>query len=84
MLQTGDAVPSKQADEQHRGIQEVAVNVLHDQRELLFAAIVAAAESWLADRAADWITPERLVVGTPIVIASEAESGREGQNQEGW
>ena len=60
------------------------MNVLHDQRELLLAAIVAASEAGLADRAADWITPERLVISTAVVVAREAEASREGQNQEGW
>ena len=54
-----------------REVQEVAVDVLEDQRERALAAVALAR---LADGAGRRIGPERLVVGAAVVIAGEAEA----------
>src|SRR4051812_19556747 len=56
--------------ERERQVQEVAVRVLDDQRQRIFAQVALAR---LAHRASWRIGPERLLVGSAVVIASQAE-----------
>ncbi len=47
-----DGVEGEEADEDDRDVEEVAVDVLEDERELLLAAVLFFAETGLADGAA--------------------------------
>ena len=60
-------------EEEQRDVQEVAVDVLEDERKRSLAAVALAR---LADGAVRRIGPERLVVRAAIVVAGEAEAGR--------
>src|SRR5262245_29126350 len=60
-------------------VEEVAVEVLEEEREGALAAIAAAR---LADRAGRRVGPERLVVGAAVVVAGETEAARSPQDQE--
>ena len=62
-------------------VQEIAVNVLHDQRKGPFTEVRFAR---LAHRARGRIGPERFIVGPAIVITGEPESTGRPQNQKGW
>ena len=66
--------------EQQREIQEVAMDVLQDQREVALAPVVLAR---LADGAVGRIGPEGFVVGAAIVIAGEAEAAGKRQDEHG-
>jgi hypothetical protein len=68
-----DGVVGQDDDEQQAEIQEVAVDVLHDERERSLTPVRLAR---LADGAARRILPERLVVGAAIVITGEPEAAR--------
>ena len=57
-----------------RQIQEVAMDVLQDERERVLAPV---ARSRFTDRARRRIGPERLVVRAAVVVAGEAEAGGE-------
>jgi hypothetical protein len=72
-------VVSQEEDESDRDIQEVAMDVLKDQRE---RALTEIGLSRLANSAIGWIRPERLVVRAPVVVAAEAEPDRCPENQE--
>ena len=66
-------------DKDQREVQEVAVDVLDDERKRALSAI---SFSRLADSAARRIGPERLVVCAAIVVAGESESCRERQDDQ--
>src|SRR5713226_4578184 len=57
---------------EQRQVEEVAMDVLHDQREGPLATIMLA---WFAHGAGRWIGPESLVVRAAVVVASEPEAG---------
>ncbi len=61
-----------------REVEEVAMDVLNDQREVALAQIFLAR---LAHRAVGRIGPEGFVVRAAIVIASDAEAARHPQDQ---
>ena len=64
-----------------RDVEEVAVDVLHDQREPRLAGVLRVR---LGDRAGRRRQPERPVVGLAVVVAGqpEAEQERQGQQRE--
>lgn len=72
-------VVGKEQQEDQRGIQEVAVYVLQDQRQAVLTRVLL---SRLSDRTRRRIGPERLVIGAPIVVARESEQSREGQDDQ--
>src|ERR1700733_5690315 len=59
-------------------VHEIAVDVLQNERERIFAPIRF---SRLADRAIWRISPERFVICPAIVIAGKAESARRPEDQ---
>ena len=61
-----------------RDVQEIAVDVLDDEREPALAEVLLAR---LADGASGRIRPERLVVGAAVVVAGEPEPDRSPENQ---
>ena len=65
--------------EAEREEQQVAMDVLQDQRERVLAPVALAR---LADRAGWRIGPERLVVGAAVVIAGESEERRDRQDEQ--
>src|SRR5215216_4035308 len=67
-------------DEEDEGeVQEIAMHVLHDERE---AALAEVALARLADRTGRWIGPERAIVGAAVVVAGEAEQAGRPEDQE--
>ena len=66
-------VVGEHEEEDDREIEEVAVDVLDDERERVLAEIALAR---LADGARRRIRPERLVVGAAIVVTGEPEAAR--------
>ena len=70
-------VVGKHEQEQQREVEEVTMNILDDERERVFSAIALAR---LTDRARGRVGPERLVIGTTIVVAGEAETTGRSQN----
>ena len=62
-----------------RQVEEIAVDVLEDQRERVLAAVALAR---LADGAGRRVGPERLVVGAAVVVAGEAEAARRPEDQQ--
>ena len=70
-LHTQDGVITKNKNKRRRHIKKVTVDVLEDERELVFTPIAVPG---LTDRAVYGVCPERLVVGTPVVITGETES----------
>ena len=77
---TRDA-PSKfePKQEAERDVEEIAVNVLHDQRERTLAQI---SFTWLADSTGGRIRPERFVIRAAIIIAGKAQAARCPENQQ--
>ena len=65
--------------EEEREIQEIAVDVLENQRERVLAEVFLPR---LADAAGRRVRPERLVVGAAVVVAGETEAARRPENQE--
>src|SRR5688572_28629359 len=65
-------------DKQEREVEEIAVHVLHDQREGTLAEIRF---SRFAHGAGRRIGPERLVIGAAIVITGEPQSARRPENE---
>src|ERR1700722_266924 len=65
-------------DKKQRDVKEVAGNVLHDQRERVFARI---SFSWFADRACGRVSPERFVIGTTVVVTREGKAGWSPENK---
>ena len=63
------------------GVQEVAVDVLDDERKESFTPV---ALSRLAHGTVGRIGPEALVIRAPVVVAGEAEPGGKGKNQQRW
>ena len=59
--------------------QQVAVDVLQDERKRVLAAVARAR---LADGAGRRIGPERLVVGAAVVVAGQPEERRDRQDQQ--
>src|SRR4029079_12825814 len=72
-------VVRQEEQEQHRDVQEVAVDILEDQREIALAEVAVPR---LTDGAVRWIGPERLVVRAPIVIAGESKQTGERQDDQ--
>src|SRR5439155_9403973 len=60
--------------------QEVAVDVLKEQRPVVFAPVALAR---LAHGTGRWIGPECPVIRLAVVIAREAEAGGEDEDQHG-
>src|SRR4026207_1157504 len=75
-----DGVDGQNDDEKDSEVQEVAMDVLQDQREESFAEIGLA---WLADGTGHGVGPERFIVGTAVVITGEPETdgGQEKQQR---
>src|SRR4029078_10143454 len=69
----------EEEEEQQRHVQEVAVNVLQDQRKRSLTEVALAG---FADRAVRRIGPERLVVGAAIVVAGESKQSRKREDDE--
>ena len=72
-------VDAQEHEERQREDEEVAVQVLHDERERVLAPV---ARPRLAHPARRRVVPERLVVGPAVVVAGEPEADRRPQNQE--
>src|SRR5262249_48703124 len=66
---------------EERYVEQIAVQVLQDQRERGFPPVTGAAE--LGHGARRWIEEIRAVVSLAIVVASSAEEDRGQKNQEG-
>src|SRR5260370_25790365 len=62
-------IVGEETEENQSDVQEVAMHVLQDQGERVFAAVVRPG---LADGAGWRVRPERLVVSAPVGIAGEA------------
>ena len=58
-------------NENESEIEKIAVNVLHNQRERTFAQISL---SRFPDRACRRISPERFIVGAPVVVTGQTKS----------
>ena len=71
-------VPAQEAKKQQCEIQEVAMDVLNDEGERVFAAI---AFSRFTDSTGWRVGPESFVVSPAVVITRHAEASREGKNQ---
>ena len=84
MPETYKGIPEEKSDEQDCDIKKVSVDVLKDQRELLFSAIIFTAEGRLADCATCWVSPESLVIRASVVVTSESKSCGKWQDQECW
>ena len=69
-----DRVVNQKGPNQVGEPQEVAMEILQDQRKASFAEITLAR---LADRTRRRIGPERLVIGAAVVVAGEPERGLE-------
>ena len=72
-------VIAQHQQEQERNVQEVAMDILHDQRE---GGLSPVSSAGLADRARGRIRPERLVVGAAVVVAGDPEDPGKGQDQQ--
>ncbi len=72
-------VVREEQDEHQREVQEVAMDVLQDQRETNARPVALAR---LADRAGRRVGPERLVVGAAVVVAGEPEQPRRPEDQQ--
>ena len=70
-------VVTENQDENEREIQEIAMHVLHDERERALAEIRFAR---LTDSARGRVRPECFVIRAAIVITGQAESARRPQN----
>ena len=64
--------------EQHTEVQEVTVNILHDEREGPFTQIEFAG---FADGAGRRVGPERLVICAPLIITGKPKTARRPQKQ---
>src|SRR5690242_16473137 len=69
-----ESVIPEEAQEYDRAIEKVAMEVLQDEREFRFAAIVAVRA--LTHGARGWVHEERAVEGLAIVIAGHTEAQR--------
>ena len=67
-------------DEKEREIEEIAMHILHDEREGALAEIGAAR---LADGAGRRIGPESFVVGAAVIITGEPKTARRPEDEEG-
>src|SRR5207237_10924192 len=68
-------------DEEHQGeVEEIAVDVLQDERERALAEVALAG---LAHRARGRVGPERLVVRAAVVVAGHAEAAGGPQDEQG-
>ena len=72
-------VARQEEQEQHRDVQEVAVDVLQDEREGPLAQIALPR---LADGAVRRIGPERLVVRAAVVVAGDPEQPGKRQDDQ--
>src|SRR6185312_3388473 len=70
----------KEAQEDDGAIKKIAMQVLQDEREFRFAAIISMRR--LAHGAARRIHEERPVISFAIVVAGDAEAQRKSQNQQ--
>ncbi len=70
-------VVRQEHQKQERDVEEVAMDVLNDQREVALAQILLAR---LAHGAVGRVGPEGFVVGAAIVVAGDAEAAREYQD----
>ena len=71
-------IVTENENENHRDIHEIAVDVLDDERKRAFTQITLAR---LADGAIHRIGPERLVIGTAIIVTGKAKTRRRPQDQ---
>ncbi len=65
-------VVRKNENEEQRKVQEIAMNVLHDERKGIFAQVSFPR---LADGAGGWIRPEPFVISTTVVVTGEPKTG---------
>src|ERR1700724_2553170 len=72
-------VIGQNADEDQSEIKEVAVHVLHDQRERTLSEIGFPR---LADSACGRVGPERFVIRASIIVAGEPKSTGRPENEE--
>src|SRR5262245_25972467 len=75
-----DRVPAENEDEEQREVEEVAMDVLHDQWKVTFAPVALAR---LADGTGRRVGPERLVVGAAIVVTRQTKSTGRPEDQHG-
>src|SRR5947209_5672916 len=65
-------------DEDERGVEEIAMHVLQDERQ---GALPEIARAWLTDGTARRIGPERLVIRAAVVVAGKAKTGGTRQDE---
>src|ERR1043165_2764232 len=70
-------VAGKNHQEDERDVEEVAMDVLQNERQI---ALTAVALARLTDSAVGRVGPEALVVRPPIVVARQPKSGRKRQD----
>src|SRR5882757_7626581 len=75
----GGVVP-EEAEKNNREIEEVAMNILQDERERRFAAIVFA-NGGFADGAGRRIEKKGAIVGFAVVVAGGAKAERSAENE---
>src|SRR5215472_7601577 len=63
-----------------RNIQKITVNIKQDQREMAFSQVVFARLPYRARRR---VRPERLVIGTAVVVARQAKQAGKWKDQQG-
>src|SRR4029079_1103794 len=74
-----DRVVGQEDDEEQREIEEIAMDVLENERK---GALTPVRLPRLSHGTRRRILPERLVVGAAIVVAGEAEPARGPENQQ--
>src|SRR5438309_4993032 len=81
---SGDRLARVEPQEEQRDegeIQEIAMDVLEDERERRLER-VAAMDGWLADGAARRVREVEAVIGLPVVVAGRPEAERHPQDQQ--
>src|SRR5579863_10113341 len=73
-------VVGKDHEEDQGQIEEIAVDVLQDQRKRALAAILLARLTYRAGRR---VSPEGLVVRAAVVVTGDAKASRRPQDQDG-
>src|SRR5665213_474229 len=74
-----DGVDGQEHVEDETGVEEVAVEVLHDQGKPGLTAVLGVG---VGDRTGGWREPERAVVTASVVVTREAKAQREDQDQQ--
>jgi hypothetical protein len=79
-LESDHGVVGEDRIEHQAQVEEVAMDVLDDERE---AGLSHIALVRFRHRARRWREPERAVVGLAVVVAGEPEAERNGQDDHG-